>query len=1245
MLCLQYNTNQMRDLQQRVVSPLLTARGDLSAAATLLFLQECNVRLPAALEQDGWTVSTSTNPRTLDAGLNSRHLACMAMSPAVSSQCDVLQPSSMFAAGICLTQTGFFGPTRTVLISVYLPPLRTKGKTSQDLRECLGDIDTMLRTVKAPFELVVAGDFNLPKGPWQPNEAADNNLYDSAIEILLDWMNARSMSVVTPQGSVTYEGHQSNRVVAGSTLDLLFARHDVTDYHIVPDNGRDHFPVFFRLGANLEPCANICAETFYTSLDSHLANLGSSFNVSNGWADLLSCVREAGRDCLQQHGETRGAKRRRKTAQNASTNQDPEDFRLLEISLCKSRAGRSQKAHLASALQDPVGHLLLTQPHEQIDLLVRHHFPQAGPADLVRSVQLSSFFVPSTPSNDRTASQQALKVDELDDALDKLDISLPPGADGLSAALLKELCVNSVFFKRAIYQLCQYFLKTGTAPCHWSKAFVAFVPKPGLYHAQLPDSYLPRILPCAAGLLMEWIICQRLEHDLSARGYFDQQFKLTDSRSVEHGLLQAIDTARNAMKLELQVAFLSIQTAPALDVSSLARLHKELSSVGMDSLPEWIISWLQKRTFRVKVSDVCSESMSSDRVAIDFGCPVSSSLLAFDLETFFKTATGSEAGMLHMEGACNGVCFAVLAAPSRSDLIQYAEAWFARIFKWSSEKRHPLKGAQWILIHETLAGGDACSEQAPVEQDFLDQAISDEVRLPNGQMLQSCPRTLDLLGVRIKSNLSVDDFVRRKCLQTMYEANQLHQLMRQAGDTDVVRRLNIMHTKLLPHLDFASALHPLLPPKLISIVNQTDKCLYAFVTGCTGQPPSDKEFAKELGQPGTRSRWRQQARTSLQDLLSSPDTAASRHARSILSDVQSATPDDEARKYGPANLFEAVDKTVKLQALRVSPLRVAARAHGRSEPRLHGDDKLKTYTNIPLSLADLLIQFRCHSIPAVSHRMPGQENCDCMPAALTREKATQQFLLACPLLASQREAVECFFPEQQTVKLADILQGGAFEQQLTRNDYLAALEQLLRAAKDLTDTPPPDDACVFEDISDSLQGLLRQFRNRNLTITPHRRRFSECTCAPQGLAPQQTVHHLLLSCPLLQSQREAVLVFLPAHEQVTLWEILQGGAFADLSVREEYLAALEIFLRAAHRTVSGRYGVISTSRRDPPRSGQSRFVADARAPTPSPQRSARDRFASAKASVPSPATTTRATKYVSGATRFVAEETDWHAAI
>ncbi len=218
----------------------------------VLFLQD--VTELGMLEIEGWAVlfSKAYTP-SRSSRLHMKAALCVRCKPGRTIN-SVLSDSN-YITGLLVTDKEQDIQTRTLLISAYAPftlvnqeetaPLCNPRKHWETLDEIMQkDIDDMIENAGEVDTNIVAGDLNLPEGPWVATGTGRAAEEERSFRIR-NIFAPHGMTCETPTTTITC---LAPHAIEGTTIDLVFTNRPLADYSTFDIQSRvDHYPIFFMI--------------------------------------------------------------------------------------------------------------------------------------------------------------------------------------------------------------------------------------------------------------------------------------------------------------------------------------------------------------------------------------------------------------------------------------------------------------------------------------------------------------------------------------------------------------------------------------------------------------------------------------------------------------------------------------------------------------------------------------------------------------------------------------------------------------------------------------------------------------------------------------------------------------------------------------------------------------------------------------------------------------------------------------
>ncbi|SPO28384.1 uncharacterized protein UTRI_04781 [Ustilago trichophora] len=572
---------------------------------------------------------------------------------------------------------------------------------------------------------------------------------------------------------------------------------------------------------------------------------------------------------------------------------------------------------------------------DKLRLLVSTLFPRAvlieaerdgvvaGSSDRPADVQLPTELphVASGTASSRMGSVQfpgrtgldAVTADELLAVIQEMDGDKAAGPDEMRPSLLKTLYSSCDTFRAELLSLANSCVQEGHFPAEWQSAMIQVIPKLGDRDFRLPSSYRPISLLCTASKAVENIILRRLQHVLAKKGKLRRQYAGVPGISTVHAVGDILEAGRREVMDNMHVAVLSVDIASAFNQVDHDRLRQVFTDLGLTSFGRWVCQWLRGRTFTVHLEGEVSGVYSMGDRGIPQGSPLSPLLWVLYADSLFEGRVHAHSPPI-VEGSYVDDLFVVVSSLSIDKLYADCQDWLDRVAGWSQERQIGLDKPAFLV-----ASGSVRRRRE----------LSTRTLSVGGVPLVTSQTTITILGVQIGRHFWLSEFITSKCKHTILAANRLHWALLGAGKISHRLRLRIAKAVLFPILDYAAALHPLIPVGLERFVSQAEKAIYTFVVGVknTVSLPSGISLAHDLGQLAAIPRWRRQSMLHLGRLLSNRSHESSSKVYELMERVGGEQDTDNPQHADLVTLVgaPATRNRLLLRPL-LPPLTVAARS-------------------------------------------------------------------------------------------------------------------------------------------------------------------------------------------------------------------------------------------------------------------------------------------------------------------------------
>jgi hypothetical protein len=177
--------------------------------------------------------------------------------------------------------------------------------------------------------------------------------------------------------------------------------------------------------------------------------------------------------------------------------------------------------------------------------------------------------------------------------------------DGIPEIFYKN-CIHTLV--NPLYYIFSYSSMSSQIPKIWKESIVCPIPKKG--NSSNPADYRPISLLCPISKIMEEIVFNTLQsHVVRLWALPDEQHGFRKGRSVTSQLLETFNDFTSHLENKKCVDAIYFDFAKAFDTVPHNKLIQKLEDIGISgSLLNWLIDYLNDRTFKVKIQTSFSES-------------------------------------------------------------------------------------------------------------------------------------------------------------------------------------------------------------------------------------------------------------------------------------------------------------------------------------------------------------------------------------------------------------------------------------------------------------------------------------------------------------------------------------------------------------------------------------------------------------------------------------------------------------
>ena len=545
------------------------------------------------------------------------------------------------AEWLCL----FLPVVRTVVANIYRPPSCAENK----FKDTLTNISAAIEGISSPMPtIIVCGDFNLPIINWETGRSSGGTLeMQRQADALMEFMNTHCLQqmvqeptrinnildlFLTNNPDIIMNINTSNTVISDHkliTVDTYIHRiekqkqrdsklegfaslnfnHKAVDWtrlnhDIQITNWKDEFE-----GRTEEEMLSLFYEKLLNSCQKFVPKKGEFKRKSFIPRDRKILMRNRA-NINKQVGKARAA---RKLALIKKL--EKIEYKLLE-SHKREEMGRESKAigsikekpkyffaYAKSTCKTPIGPLekdgkMIESPREMGQIL-QDQFVSVFSTPKFTQTILQNI----TPSNPALCDIE-LKVEDIEEAINKLSKDSAPGPDGIPSVLLKE-CIHSV--KEPLCLLWRQSIRTGRIPDELKLGQITPIHKSGSRNKA--KNYRPITLTSHIIKVFERVLTMKLVEYLEANSLFNRrQHGFRKGRSCLSQLMDHYQSVLNIMESGNNADVIYLDFAKAFDKVDHGILIRKLAEIGVGGkLLAWIYEFLYHRQQVVKVSNELSD--------------------------------------------------------------------------------------------------------------------------------------------------------------------------------------------------------------------------------------------------------------------------------------------------------------------------------------------------------------------------------------------------------------------------------------------------------------------------------------------------------------------------------------------------------------------------------------------------------------------------------------------------------------
>lgn len=634
-------------------------------------------------------------------------------------------------------------PKQTIYVhNVYNPSPSNTGETT------LGTLRSTLQRMQAgnPGHIVV-GDFNLHHPLWtDPSYSHVHDEADELINIAADY----GLTQLLPVGTTTYEKQLEDGTICKTTIDLVWATHDLSERLIRCEAqeqwfyGEDHIPILTEFDVEATQAHEVRRKQWaatdwekfmeiFEAQDWQAPSLpyADTQDIDQAVEHLITTFQEAAEAAtpevrisgFSRPGYTpemadlrQEAKRARRRAREHNNEANRDEFKKARHRLGRESAKLARNLHrerIERGTESIDGFWRATRwarnrgaprpsftptlhyggrdyetPMEKAQLLREVLHPQPPAADLD---DIDNFIYPEPLPMPPITPQEIIR------AINDVASGKAPGPDGIPNLVLQRTLPVLLPFLTQLFNDC---LRLGYCPEHFRKSNTVILRKPGKADYTDPKSYRPIALLSTLGKALEAAIAKRMSYLVERYGLLPKtHMGGRRGRSCEHAIHLILEKVYAAWRSGQMVAtLLTLDVTGAFDHTNHRRLLHNLRKRRVpDCIVQWVASFLTNRRMIITLLEGPMGEFDVP-TGIPQGSPLSPILYLFFNADLIEELMAAYQGRILVTGYIDDICiltWSESAARNCRFLVEahrLAETW---------EKRHASKFApkKYHLIH------------------------------------------------------------------------------------------------------------------------------------------------------------------------------------------------------------------------------------------------------------------------------------------------------------------------------------------------------------------------------------------------------------------------------------------------------------------------------------------------------------------------------------------------------------------
>lgn len=398
------------------------------------------------------------------------------------------------------------------------------------------------------------------------------------------------------------------------------------------------------------------------------------------------------------------------------------------------------------------------------------------------------------------------------------------GEDQISYAMIKHSHSSNLQF---LLNIMNKIFTTATMPSNWLTSIVLSFPKPGK-PSTVEENYRPISLTSCVGKLMEKILNARLTIMLESSNKIPKhQFGFRKMHSTIDALNKFSSDISTAFKEKQHVLCVSFDLQKAYDTTWRYGILSELHKVGLrGKLPQFIVSFLQPRRFKTKVSNTYSTEHLLTQ-GVPQGSVLSCTLFSLAINGILATIPNNIRSSLYVDDLLIYCCGNYV--PSIERRLQCA---VNSISKWTNARGFQLSTSKTKCIHF-----------------HRKRKFQPPLKILLNNIIIPCKESIRYLGMTFDYRLSWKEHLKQLKADCMKRLDILKCITHTTWGSDRTIMLRLYRAIIGSKLDYASAIYNTATESDLRTIDPVHNAALRLCTGAYRSSPVVSIYADSAEPP------------------------------------------------------------------------------------------------------------------------------------------------------------------------------------------------------------------------------------------------------------------------------------------------------------------------------------------------------------------------------------------------------------